>query len=97
MKSTFQKELHLKAHGQESSAAPHELELERARHIARLIAQDRGKVSMNEVREALPSMEWGNWAGSLFKGQEWVPTGEYVPARYKGAHARVVRVWKLKA
>jgi hypothetical protein len=96
MKTTFQKELHLKAHGMESSAAPHELELTRAREVARMIASDRGIVTMNEVREALPGMEFGNWSGSIFKCQSFSFAGQYVPARYEGAHARVIKVWKLK-
>lgn len=96
MKSTFQKELHLKDYGMESSAAAHVMKIFRVRQVAKMIATDRGKVSMNEVRAAMPGVEFGNWSGSIFKDGNFMFTGEYVPARYKGAHARDIKVWKLK-
>ena len=67
-----------------------------ARHLA-LASHDR-TVDINDVREHCEAVSldvtWGNWAGSIFKHPCFVPCG-YTKATHKGAHARVVRRWRL--
>lgn len=91
----MQRELNLKLWGMESSAAPHQQELDMARDAAIKIAAEKGEVTIDDVREYLPKLEYGNWAGSVFKGPEWVCVG-FIPSRHKNSHARIIRVWKRR-
>ncbi len=75
--------------------------LEYARRIARNIAQRKGAITADDVTEALiaggmDESSFGNWLGALFKGGEFVPTGNYVPARRVKSHGRILKVWRLK-
>jgi len=74
--------------------------LEVARQAARDVARRRGdrSCSIVDVRAELADrgieLEWGNWAGSIFKEEGWHPVG-ITQTQHKGSHARVVRVWRL--
>jgi hypothetical protein len=94
---TLQKELWLKDWGKEASASTHQAELELAKDMAIKLAALKGEVSINDVREYLPTLPSGNYLGSTFKGSRWLFTGRYEKARHKGSHARDVKVWKLAA
>ena len=69
----------------------------KARSIAVAIAQRAGQVTINEVRERveLPADYHPNTWGAVFKGDAFEPIG-YCQATHPSAHARVVRVYKLK-
>ena len=47
------------------------------------------------ARKMYPFLEPGPWAGSLFKGPEWVFTGRRVKSTRKSNHSREIKVWKL--
>jgi hypothetical protein len=76
--------------------------LEYARGIARMIAEWNGTVTADDVtqemidRGGISEDSLGNWMGALFKGGEFVPTGDYVPARRVKSHGRILKVWRLK-
>src|SRR3990167_588079 len=95
MINSTQKELWGKVAGMEMAAAPHSLELEQARRIARILASNGSEISIEDVRESLPHLDYGAWTGSLFKDKEWEPCG-FVQARHKNSHCRIVRLWKLR-
>lgn len=89
----IQQELFAKIHGQELAASAHEAELAMARDMAIKISALKGEVTIDDIRDNLPRVEFGNWAGSIFKGSEWVCIG-FAQARHKNSHARIVRRWK---
>lgn len=91
----IQHELFLKDCGKEMAARPHEAELRAAQALAVKIATIKEEVTIDDVREAMPGHEFGNWAGSVFKGPQWIACG-VEPARHEGSHARLIRKWKLR-
>lgn len=99
----FGTELHVeeaeKKRGMEVSAAKSAEWLRLARLAAGVVAQMDGTADIERVRMNLsdrPDIIWGNWAGSVFTTGEWVPTGDFVKARHKGGHCRMVRVWRRR-
>ena len=73
--------------------------LHQARKYATEIARSRGEVTADDVRaamadEGLPGL--GMAAGSIFRGPEWVPTGEMKTSAVVANHAREIKVWRLK-
>lgn len=86
-------ELFAKSWGMELSASAHDAELALARDMAVKLAAEKGSITIDDVRECLPSLEFGQWAGSVFKSTGWVCVG-YDQARHKNSHARIVRRWK---
>lgn len=54
----------------------------------------------DEVRQHLErigiSLPWANWAGSLFKTDEWIFSGYWVQCKHAGGHCRMIRRWKLR-
>lgn len=85
--------------GMATAAANNAARLALARAAARRVAlAGDGTADVERVRDALAAaghvFPWGNWAGSVFKTAEWTFTGEWVPARHAGGHARPVRVWR---
>jgi hypothetical protein len=38
----------------------------------------------------------GNAAGSIFRGKEWVFTGEWVASKRPSSHGRMIRVWRYE-
>ena len=92
---SLQRELFRKEWGKEASSLPHQAELELAKDIALKLASEKGEVTIDDVRSALPRMEFGNWAGSIFKGAGWICVG-FTQATHKNSHARIVRRWKFR-
>ena len=68
-----------------------------ARSVAVEVAEGIGWVTINEVRERveLPFDYHPNTWGAVFKGNTFEAIG-YCQATHPSAHARVVRVYKLK-
>lgn len=82
--------------GMKLAAERNAVSLRAARAIAVYIAEEKGEVSMNDVRERLPDLPSGNYLGSVFKGKDWEFTGRWIEAKHESSHARSVRVWRLK-
>ena len=38
----------------------------------------------------------GNAAGSIFRGKEWVFTGEWVASKRPSSHGRMIRLWRYE-
>ena len=69
----------------------------KARDTAIWIAKESGKVTINDVRQLidLPDDFHHNTWGAVLRGDAFEPIG-YCQATHPSAHARVVRVYKLK-
>lgn len=69
----------------------------KARDMAIWIAKKSGKVTINDVRQLidLPDDFHHNTWGAVLRGDAFEPIG-YCQATHPSAHARVVRVYKLK-
>lgn len=69
----------------------------KARSLAVWIAKQSGKVTINDVRQLidLPDDFHHNTWGAVLRGDAFEPIG-YCQATHPSAHARVVRVYKLK-
>lgn len=69
-----------------------------ARSAARLIARNKGVVTIDDVVEAMTERGHdllGNASGSVFKGKDWEFV-RFVNSRRVSNHARIVREWRLK-
>jgi hypothetical protein len=68
-----------------------------ARSIAAEIATSSGTVTINDLRERveLPEELSPNLWGAVFRSGDFEPVG-YTQATHPSAHARVVRIYKLK-
>ena len=68
-----------------------------ARAVAVEIAEARGQVTINDVRERveLPDGFPPNAWGAVLRGDAFEPVG-FCQATHPSAHARVVRIYKLK-
>ena len=75
--------------------------LQMARREAVRISSSAGRVSVNELHDwaeangTVPAAELAYSA--VFRGKEWVATGQTVPARHKGSHARRVMYWTYES
>jgi hypothetical protein len=69
----------------------------KARDMAIWIAKRSGQVTINDVRQLidLPEDFHHNTWGAVLRGDAFEPIG-YCQATHPSAHARVVRVYKLK-
>lgn len=69
----------------------------KARSLAVSIAKRSGQVTINDVRQFidLPDDFHHNTWGAVLRGDAFEPIG-YCQATHPSAHARVVRVYKLK-
>jgi hypothetical protein len=69
----------------------------KARDMAIWVAKQSGKVTINDVRHLidLPDDYHPNTWGAIFKAKDFKAVG-YCQATHPSAHARVVRVYKLK-
>jgi hypothetical protein len=69
----------------------------KARSTAVAIAQRAGQVTINDVRKfiELPDEYHPNTWGAVLRGDAFEPIG-FCQATHPSAHARVVRVYKLK-
>ena len=89
----------LKEAGIAAAAEGREYLLEIARDRARLVARERGEVTMDDVVAALVAdgfdpAQLGNAAGAVFKGREWVFTGRFVRSARVASHSNLLRVWR---
>ena len=83
-----------------SQSRLHELEI--ARKIAREIAlnsPDRTcHADLVQARLIEMGIDLGNSAGGLFKNSDhWRWTGRFIKSARKTNHARIIRIWKLRA
>lgn len=87
----------LRDRGIERVSENHEMWLSWARKLARNWAKAHGTVSINEVRVLVEPPEGchPNIWGAVFRHPDFVAVG-YCQAVHASAHARVVRVYKLK-
>ena len=71
--------------------------IDKARDMAIWVAKQSGKVTINDVRQLidLPDDFHHNTWGAVLRGDAFEPIG-YCQATHPSAHARVVRVYKLK-
>lgn len=96
----FSAEVKARDRGMRLSASAHHRDLTLARSIARELAQDGRVLCADDVRfEALRRPElgiaWGNFAGSLFTGDEWAFVG-YTQSTAPGRRASAIKTWRLK-
>jgi hypothetical protein len=85
--------------GMAHSRFTHEEVLLLARAIAKLHAFRHGTVTADDVQKelikrGLPPL--GNAAGSLFRGDQWEFTGQWVKSHRVTNHARQNRTWRLR-
>lgn len=84
-----------------SAEASHASDLNAARMIRDRIAIERGTVTADDVRLVFERHRgvnaWGPWAGALFRGGQYVATGEFKPSVFATNHGAVIRVWRRKA
>lgn len=87
----------LKKEGMKKAADKRPYGLAAAREYARELARIDGEVSADEVSDMMEyrGIHLGNAAGSIFKEPCWIPIG-FRASKKPSAHARIVRVWKLK-
>ena len=82
-------------------AASHKSDLvDKVRYQLERIAAGRSDRTVT-IDDAEPFLEargegLGNAAGSVFKGDRWEFTGQFVPSRRVSNRGRYVRVWRLK-
>ena len=81
------------------SASAHYRDLQIAREIAFKLGQQRNMTTSDDVRYEMslkfPDTVFGNWMGSVFERDIWIPCG-FVKAVHKGSHSRMIRVWMLR-
>jgi len=71
--------------------------LAHARKVACAIARHRGSVTVDDVRQQIPSSLWPatpNAWGGIFRGAEWKHVG-WARSPFPSNHARSNRVWTL--
>ena len=70
------------------------------RPVARKVANREGSVTADSVKRYLIANDIhvprGNFWGALFKGEEWEFTGRRIQSALVSAHAREIKVWRLK-
>ncbi len=79
------------------AADNHRAELEAARLAAEKDYSIRGVSDIDGVRRWLDKWEIeyepGNWMGSVFKADGWIPTGQWIRTAHRDGHRRAVREW----
>ena len=74
--------------------------LDKAREIARFLAQRDGETNADAVSQELMQRGYpdciGPAAGSIFKTSEWIFTGRFVNSTRITNHSRLLRVWALR-
>lgn len=82
-----------------AESSKHDL-VEKVRYQLERIALGRADrtVTIDDAAAFLEAMGegLGNAAGSVFKGERWEFTGQFVPSRRITNRGRYVRVWRLK-
>lgn len=71
--------------------------LERCRALAVEVCRQQGQVSINDIRDRMliPSEIHPSVLGAVFRSKQFQAIG-FTEASHKQAHARVIRVYKLK-
>ena len=71
--------------------------LERCRSLAAMVCRERGQVSINDVRQFIevPPGVHPSVLGAVFRDKRFTKVG-LTEASHPQAHARVIRVYKLK-
>lgn len=71
--------------------------LERCRALAVMVCQQRGQVSINDIRQIIevPPGVHPSVLGAVFRTKQFTKVG-LTEASHPQAHARVIRVYKLK-
>ena len=72
--------------------------LEMARRIAVEMANRYGTANADDVGLQLIERGYpatGPWAGSIFKGDQWIFTGDRVRSKRISNHGRELKVWRL--
>lgn len=86
--------------GMAQAAVNRNVLLDKAREIARLLAQRHGETNSDAVSQELMQRGYpdciGPAAGSIFKTSEWVFTGRFVNSTRITNHSRLLRVWALR-
>lgn len=71
-----------------------------ARSAARIAARQLGAITIDDVMETMQAYGHnallGNAAGAVFKGSDWVFTGNWRKSSRVSNHARMNRVWRLR-
>jgi hypothetical protein len=85
--------------GCELAAAARKQKLQVAQEIANELAKQHGSVHMDMVAAEMLSRgcdpnELGNAAGTIFKGKQWMWTGEFVASHRVSRHSGLLRVWR---
>ena len=77
--------------------AQHGTFLEQARALAVAVAQEKGTVSINDIRGqiTLPPGAHPSLLGSVFRDKRFFVAG-YTQAQHPAAHARIIRYYALK-
>ena len=105
MKMQFDPEVgeHQKQAGMGIAADNRSLLLQVARNFARELGRFGGIVDADMVQrrmiETIPDYspeQLGNAMGSLFKGGEWEPTGEFKKSERVSNHRRLLYQWRLR-
>lgn len=90
----------LKSEGMERAADNVKTVLEQARVIAREYASRYGRVNADDVGKYMKSRHgittMGPAAGSIFRGKEWIFTGNFVKSSRITNHSRLLREWRLR-
>ena len=89
-----------KEHGMKVAAEKAKRQLKIARDAAVAVAMDGdGTADIERVRAFLEDlkfdMDYGSWAGNIFRGKQWEPTGAWIRTTHRDGHQRAVRVWRL--
>ena len=89
-----------KADGIASAETNRETSLQRARRIARQLAEaaPNREITADDVGRRLQELnlpQLGPEAGALFKGGDWTFTGKRVRSTRVSNHAREIKVWRL--
>jgi len=91
--------LRLKDEGMRQAADRAQTTLELAREIAKMVARINGTVTADDVQLRLDESGYGHLgpaAGSLFRGPDWIFTGDWRTSDRISNHARMNRVWRLR-
>ena len=80
-----------------ASLERHDGFLTQARALARLICQERGTVTMDDLHDVitLPAHIHHNIFGAILRAPLFVPTGEFVHTRRPEGHSRRIQRWRL--
>ena len=101
--STFnaQHSQQLKRKGMRLAARNRAEHLDYVRSLAKDHAREHGTVTADDVGRALQELasksSLGPAAGSIFAGNDWVWTGNFVPSIRVSNHGRLLREWMLNS